>query len=458
MPDNTIISTPFLTDEEILDILQGQLAIRAGVGYVVGLIDTEGRERVIACGDPGPGMLALDGDSVFEIGSITKTFTGTLLADLVLRGDVDLDTPIRHYLPERIRIPSYNGKEITLLHLATHTSGLPGIPTNIIMRSYEDPYSDYTTDLMLQFLADYELTREIGSLWEYSNLGVALLGYILELRSGMRYEELLTERILTPLGMTMSGITLSPAMSAHLALGHDQQGNVASPWHLGAMVPAGALHSTVIDILRYARANLLTDETPLGRAMQFAQQSRPLPEGRWSKNYGLTWVITDSGYHHWHTGGTGGYRTILIIRKDQQWAVVILGNTNDELADIAWHLVDRNVALTPTPIWKPREAIPITAEELAPYPGEYIYANDPSLGMDAGHAIQITLDGEGLIYDSGNWGKFSIYAVGEDEFCFRKYPVTITFQRNESGEVTGLVRQHESQEITAEKRTEYTTC
>ena len=159
---------------------------------VVGTIDADGGTSMAAYGDPGPGALPLDADSLFEIGSITKVFTATLLADMVDRGEVALDDPVSKDLPETVRVPERNGRKITFVDLATQSSGLPRMPDNMHPRDPANPYADYTLEQLYDFLGRFTLTRDIGSQYEYSNLGVALLGGALARRAGASYEALLT--------------------------------------------------------------------------------------------------------------------------------------------------------------------------------------------------------------------------------------------------------------------------
>src|SRR3989442_9269459 len=188
----------------------------------------DGEGMVIGLLDKGRGVIAVGGvnvDNVFEIGSITKTFTASLLADMVARGEVKLDDPVANYLPRAVRMP-VRVRPITLLDLATQSSGLPRLPDNFAPRDSSNPYADYSVQQLYEFLSRYQLPRDPGASYEYSNLGVGLLGHALALRAGMSYEQLVTRRILSPLGMRETAITLTPAMRARLAPGHDVGGNV----------------------------------------------------------------------------------------------------------------------------------------------------------------------------------------------------------------------------------------
>ena len=205
---STISSVP--TDPEIRQILVDRIdKDRQSVGIVIGVIEPAGR-RVVAYGNLDEGdKRPLDGDTIFEIGSVTKVFTSLLLADMVQRGEVALTDPVARYLPSQVKMPERGGRQITLQDLATHTSGLPRLPSNLNPKDPANPYADYSVDQLYQFLSGYQLTRDIGSQSEYSNLGGGLLGHVLARRAGMDYEALVKSRICEPLGMKSTGITLT---------------------------------------------------------------------------------------------------------------------------------------------------------------------------------------------------------------------------------------------------------
>jgi len=447
MPETPVRTTPFPTDEAIRAILERRIAMHAGVGFVVGMIEPDGCRRVVACGDPGADRQMLDGESVFEIGSITKTFTGILLADMVLRGMVDLEAPAATYLPAGRRLPARNGQEITLLHLAMHTSGLPCEPPTQKIADPLDPLAGYTDEMMLDFLDGYTLTRDIGAEYAYSNLGVSLLGYLLTCRAGKPYAELLAEHILTPLGMSMTGLILSPEMQGHLATGHDVQGDEVPCWHLDAYAPAGAIRSTAHDLLRYAEANLSPDNTPLGHAIQLAHQPHPIANTE--ALHGLTWGI--NGAIHEHFGMTGGYSSALLLNQVEHWALVILANSQDDIYDLAMHLINRAHPLAPPPLWKQREVVPMTADQLDQYTGTYIFDEHLHLRFPPNFTGRVTRgDGCLLVHDDFNWTR-AIYPGGGDEFFYRLQNATITFQRDEHRAVTGMVFRAWGIEVKAKK-------
>jgi len=219
------------SDTEVRQILVDRIdRDHQSVGIVVGLVGSTGR-RVIAYGavDKG-GTRPLNGDTIFEIGSVTKVFTSLLLANMAARNEVALSDPIAKYLPSQVKVPERGGRSITLQDLSTHTSGLPRLPTNFSPKDPSNPYADYSVDQLYQFLSSVQLTHDIGSQYEYSNLGGGLLGHLLARRAGMDYEALVRSRITGPLGMTSTSIMLVPEMKARLAAGHDQMLQPTANW------------------------------------------------------------------------------------------------------------------------------------------------------------------------------------------------------------------------------------
>ncbi|HUQ45304.1 MAG TPA: serine hydrolase [Gemmatimonadaceae bacterium] len=356
----------FPTDSAVLAIIRQRVEEKRSAGIVVGLLEPDGRTRVIAYGDPGPGQPALDGNSVFEIGSITKVFTATVLAQLVQDGKVKLDDPVQRYLPSTVTVPTRNGKAITLGSLSEQNSGLPRMPNNFRPADPANPYVDYGAARMYEFLSGYQLPRDPGALFEYSNLGVGLLGHALSLATGQSYENLQRERVWKPLGMEHTAITLTPWMKSHLALGHDVQGGLATNWDLDVLAGAGAIRSTTYDMLRFADANLHPERGALQRAMRFAQQRRAAAGP--AVGIGLNWIIQPAGTDTivWHNGGTGGYRTYLGLLPSRKMAVVVMTNSTGAGADdIGAHLLVPTIPLAPKPApMKQRTAIDVSAAVL----------------------------------------------------------------------------------------------
>jgi D-alanyl-D-alanine-carboxypeptidase/D-alanyl-D-alanine-endopeptidase len=331
-------------DADIRGILVERIDSRhQGIGMVVGVIDARGR-RVIARGSadaqtPRP----IDGDTVFEIGSATKAFTSLLLADLVQRGEVALTDPVARYLPPEVTVPQRAGRQITLQDLATHTSGLPRLPSNLSPGNPANPYADYTVAQLYAFLSSYQLPRDIGSMYEYSNLGAGLLGHALARRAGLDFEGLVRTRIADPLGMKSTVVALPDALRARLAAGYNEARERVPTWDLPTVAGAGALRSTVNDLLIFLAAVLGYTSTPLAPAMA-AQLAVRRPTGTPGLQIALGWHLLDApgGEIAWHNGGTGGYRSFVAFDCVRRTGVVVLSNmfTTAGVDDIGLHLLN----------------------------------------------------------------------------------------------------------------------
>jgi CubicO group peptidase (beta-lactamase class C family) len=337
------------SDSEIRQILVDRVDVKhRSVGIVVGVIGPEGR-RVIAHGRLAKGdSRPLDGDTIFEIGSVTKVFTSLLLADMVQRGELDLDDPVAKYLPTSVKMPGRNGRPITLLHLSTHTSGLPRLPTNMAasVTHSRNPYASYSVERLYAFLSQHNLKRGAGSQQEYSNAGVGLLGHVLALRAGLDYEALVRSHICEPLGMNSTWITLTRDMRKRLARGHDIFLRPTENWDMPTLAGAGALRSDANDLLIFLAANLGYTESPLAPAMA-TMLKVPQSTERFGRELALGWNILPLNGREilWHNGGTGGYRSFVGFDPRGGVGVVVLSNafTRAGVDDIGIHILDSRV-------------------------------------------------------------------------------------------------------------------
>lgn len=399
-------------------------------GLAVGFVTRKNQRRLIMYG-PAAGVTPFDGQTVFEIGSITKTFTAAVLADMVNKGEVALDDPVAKHLPSGIVIPSRNGRQITLLDLATHSSGLPGMPTNFAPKDNENPYADYTTAQLYAFLASHTLRRDIGSMYEYSNLGVGLLGQALSHRAGTSYEALVLERVTGPLGLTDTRISLSPSMQQRLAPGHTESGLTAKNWDLPTLAAAGALRSTVNDMLTYVHANALPSSTPLGAAFAITHGERhagPSP----NLTIGLGWhrLKTPAGRTIiWHNGGTGGYKSFTGFDELSGDAIVVLANSANSVDEVGLHLLDASMPLPKVP--RTRKAINLPDSILDSYVATYELA--PTF------SIVVTRSETRLFAQATSQPRFELLAERADAFFLTVIDAQITFERDGAGVVTAMV-------------------
>jgi D-alanyl-D-alanine-carboxypeptidase/D-alanyl-D-alanine-endopeptidase len=410
-----------------------QERIAAGIHQTMVFAVVDGdRTEVIAFGKLDDGKPP-NGDTVYEIGSITKTFTATLLAQAVLAGRVTLDTPVAQLLPD-FKIPSRGTREITLGGLGTQHSGLPRLPSNLLPKDPANPYADYDAAKLKAFLAGYQLPRDPGAAYEYSNLGFGLLGYALAQSEHTTYAALAGERILTPLGMTMSGMAFTDGMRAHLAPGHDSTGNAVKNWDIDALAGAGAIRSTANDMLRYLKANMGIDPSPLAAAMKLAQQ--PRSDMTKTLRIGLAWIATPKGII-WHNGETGGYRSFLGFTADGQHGVVILSNTAVDADDLGFATLDASVALASA-----YKAIVLPSASLDDYVGTYKLADKFLLKIFRGN--------DGLFAQATGQAAFPIFPSAPNEFFAKIAGISMSFRRDPAGAIDGLVL-HQSGDRAAPK-------
>ena len=306
-------------------------------GMVVGIIGPQGR-RIIAYGrrdanDPRP----VDGDTLFEIGSITKLFTAVLLTDMVRRGEARLDDPAAGYLPPGMTLPSRDGRQITLLDLVTHTSGLPDFPPNLAPKNPLNPFGNYDERQLATFLAGYRLPFRPGAGYSYSSVGAGLLGDLLARRKGVNYETLVRARVLIPLGMTSTGITLTPDQARRLTPGHTRYLTPATTWDFPVLSGAAAMRSSASDMLTFLGANLGYVRSPLNGP--FADMLSVRRRADWIYDtQAIGWVVsrTPMGEIAQHEGITSGCRGYVAYDPTRRTGIVILANaaTHVQLDDL----------------------------------------------------------------------------------------------------------------------------
>ncbi|UJP05624.1 MAG: serine hydrolase [Nitrosomonas sp.] len=414
----------FPADSEIRQIILDRIENRKqSMGIVVGLVKA-GERRFVANGllDTDDRRL-VNADTVFEIGSITKVFTGFLLADMIQRSEVKLDDPIAKYLPEEVVVPRRNGKEITLLELVTHTSGLPRMPDNFLPADTANPYPEYSVKQLYQFISNYQLSRDIGTEWEYSNLGYGLLGQGLERRKGTDYETLIQERILKPLGMSNTAIILSPKMEARLAIGHNLALETVKDRDSKALVGAGAFRSTASDLLTFLEMSLGINKSPLTSVVATTLAIRKPIGG--NNEMGLGWLIMKNGEDEmiWHTGLTAGYTSFIGFLMKKKVGVVVLSNTSASIEDIGKHLLNPEIPLSPT--LNQNIAITIDTNLYDAYVGRYRFNPD--------YILSVTREGDRLFMQANAYEKIEIFPKGEREFFSKAVETQIIFKLNDKG-------------------------
>jgi serine-type D-Ala-D-Ala carboxypeptidase/endopeptidase len=421
------------TDAEIRQILVNRVDVEhKSIGIAVGIVTPQGR-RVVSYGrldrgDPRP----VDGDTLFEIGSVTKVFTSLLLADMVQRGEVALADPVAKYLPAGLKTPEWKGREIALVDLGTHTSGLPFFPSNFPPVEDRAAYGNYTVEQLYQFLAAYELPREPGTRWEYSNTGGGLLGLALGRRAGMDFETLVRTRITGPLGMASTGIATPPQMKPRLAAGHNERLESAPVWNLPALPAAGSLRSSANDLLLLLAAFTGQKKSPLAPAMA-AMPGVVRPNQLYGLDQALGWFVIGKGDERFfiHGGGTFGFASSLAYDPKNQVGVVVLSNAAGSVDDIARHLLRPAMPLDKPQPLKTHKEIAVDAKLFDLYAGRYRVGD---------WVYTVTREGDNLRIQLPAAPKFRLHAeTGKDYFIEEANDIGVTFQTDAKGRATGLI-------------------
>jgi serine-type D-Ala-D-Ala carboxypeptidase/endopeptidase len=428
------------SDEEIAKLIADRNAPRVGQGFVVGVLGPDG-QRFVA-GGTGAGA-QVDRNTLFEIGSITKVFTALILADMVNKGEVSLDDPAAKYLPKGHHMPERGGRQITLRDLSTYHSGLPRMADDMgPVDSLDGPFWDYGEAKLLAFLDRYQLTRDIGSQWEYSNLGVGLLGYLLARAAHTDYETLLHKRITGPLGMKDTVITLKGRDAARLAPPFDRYMRPAHPWDIGILTGAGGIRSSAADMLIFAKA-VLDPKSPIASAVKTTLSVRVPGEAPPAVEQTLGWEVMHLPPDREllvHGGQTGGFQTNLLLEPAKGRAVVALTNSQAQPPpdDIALHIMI-GTPVGPTPSVPPAPPAPtkhteiaLPAADLDKFVGRYDFGS--------GFVITVTHDGATLrVLREGIPGAQAAQIFPESPLAFfwKVVDAQIRFTTDDGGAVTG---------------------
>lgn len=330
--------------EAVKDNIKSRVDNGEITGIVIGVITPQGISYFSYGVKSLKNKEVVDENTVFEIGSISKTFTGILLADMVVNGDLNLDDPLQKLLPEGITAPTRNGESIKLFHLSNHTSSLPREAGNMTRPFTSNPYADYTEKKLYDALNNYELTHDIGTHYNYSNYATGLLGQVLASKRKMTYEELMVDIIAKPLGMENTRVVFTPQMKKNLATGHSH-GVEVSNWDLPALAGAGGIRSTAVDMLKYLSANMGIEKSSLYPAMQLAHKNSGKEDTHPIVGLGWHTMEYDGMEIIEHNGGTGGYRAFSGFIKGGDKGVVVLSNSDAPIDDIGIHLLQPTVAL-----------------------------------------------------------------------------------------------------------------
>jgi CubicO group peptidase (beta-lactamase class C family) len=337
-------NNPMLTDlDKLVDsVARTYIDKENTAGLSIGVIK-DGKEYTYHYGEADKTAKQMaDDNTLYEIGSITKTFTGTLLAHAILEKKINLEDDIRKYLPEQYPNLQLKNQPILIKHLANHTSGLVSFPSEDIAAQLgfdaTNPYKHYTSDMVLAYLHKVKMDTIAGIKSSYSNYATGLMGIILEKTYKMPYEDLVKKYITTPLSMKASKIILTTEDLKNTAKPHDADGKLTSYWDITGLGAAGAIRSNIKDMLLYAKANRagVNEALKLAQKTTFKQSATSETGLYWQLNTTKTGdVIT------WHNGGTGGFSTFCGFMKDKNIALVVLANCNNFETQTAFDLMTK---------------------------------------------------------------------------------------------------------------------
>jgi len=291
---------------------------------MIGIIKN-GQVSIYSYGETVKGNNTLPNENtVYEIGSVSKTFTGTLLALQVLRGKVKLDDPIGKYLPDSVPQPVFDGVPVTMVSLSNHSSGFPRLATRMFKDAIDkrNPYAQFSNDNLFHFVKHLKLERKVGDKYEYSNVGAGLLGVLLARNAKTTYAILLEREITLPLQMKDTKIQLTESMKSRFIQGYTKDLEAQGPWDFQDIAGMGGIRSTMHDMLIYARANLSKQPTMLEKAMALTHQQTFSGE----RSVGLGWHLNKN----WvlHDGQTGGYHTLVALDPTAGIAIIVLSNVS----------------------------------------------------------------------------------------------------------------------------------
>ena len=318
--------------EEIESIIQPIIDDQITVGAAVGIIKPGGEKEMFFFGEKNKDHGDIpDENTLFEIGSITKTMTATVLADMVLNGEIGLEDPVENHLPGIGNFPDFNGEKITFKHLANHTSSLPYIPDNYDNGYFDEanPFLNYDKDLMYEFLNSYTLTRPMGSEEEYSNFAMGLLGHSLAEARGTSFQKQLQEVVFQRCNLNNTHTIISTG-NHNFAQPYSGDLQAVPAWDFSDVtLGAGGVKSSMKDMMIYLEENMGYGNSDLKDVFALTHQNTQTLN--YPTGIGLAWVNSYREDNNttltWHNGGTAGTVSFLGFVKELDTGVVLWFNT-----------------------------------------------------------------------------------------------------------------------------------
>ncbi len=415
------------------------------VGVAIGLYDKGETTHIYSGYRTAHQAYPINDSTRFEIGSVTKTFVGILLADAHLNKSLDMKTPISKLLPQLSNQDKLS--DINLRQLSTHSSGLPRLPSNIRPASVNDPYLDYTSDDLYQFLSEYDDYQKTDNEVVYSNLAVGLLGHLLALNAGTNFETLLEQTILSPLDMKHTYVATPSAELLELALPHSNDMKAVKPWRFDVLAPAGAISSTLPDMMKYLVANIKAeqmDEIELKKSIELAQQAN-FPFSNDDVSMGLGWLESDrsAGKVIWHNGGTAGSASFLGFNPSSQKGVVVLMNVSAQATEAGFAYLDGKIKSHLSRYTAPVKQI-VTADDLSNLVGNY--------ELTPNFVLSVTQREDRLFVQATGQANIEVFPKTKTRFYYKVVDAEIEFALNSDGSAKSLTLFQNGQELIGEKK------
>jgi CubicO group peptidase (beta-lactamase class C family) len=436
------------SDAEILQMLSMRVDLQKGAtGIVEGITSPHGH-HIVAYGTRGlEDKRPVGGNTVYDVGSITKVFTAALLADMIRRHEMTLDQPAQTLLPPgRVTMPVFQGKQITLADLGTHTAGLPLRPGNLPSKDPVNPYAGYTEDELFEFLSSFKLKQAPGTSYEYSNVGYGLLGLVLSFREKADYADLVARRITTPLGMSDTRIVPTDSMRSREADPYDADLKQLPHEDGGVLVAAGAYRSTANDLLKFLDAVLGLKRSSLKPVLDDMVRARRPGGMQPSTSIALAWNIKDDGGREivWKNGSVNGYRAFIGYDAKARLGVVALANaqTGDGADLIGLHLLDPDIAVNMFVPAAHREIV-LSPEALDKFVGVYRFSPTDIL--------TVTRNGDHLHCTEPGWGEIEMFAESDGKFFLKAAPAEITFSDISDGHAARVLWHQAGPDETGER-------
>lgn len=408
---------------EFDEYIEKRMTVERIPGISIALIDSDGSVTFYNYGTMGiESAEPVTEHTIFESGSITKTFSSGLLRILMDQYKISPDTPLREIFGEEVSIPAKDEIEVTLEHLVMHTSGLPRLPGNLSPADMNDPYNEYTPEMLFEFLGSYELSRNPGEEFEYSNYAYMLLGQALQKIAGKSYDELLDEWYFSKLDMPSTNRFLSDSLRLAQPT---TSGLPAQRWHSEHVPGFGGLLSTTHDLANYIKLYLGHSDHPKEKLLRKNIETMNNLDGAFNMSY--AWIVATAFEDTvaFHGGGTGGFRTFAGYSPVSGRGAVVMSNGTNDVQDIGRHLINDNFNLAVI-----NKVLKMTPEQLQMFTGEFVSETLPQM--------TISVNGDLLMAELAGQPPLPVMPIEETVFYNDRVEARLEFE-TDGDEVSGFV-------------------